>query len=174
MQRSVFLDPSREDAWDLLLGLQIQSASPEQLAAICESRLKYKDSARNRLLLARAYQHEEKWDLAADQAMQALKLDPDNVVAELELTALALKQSTDVNELAKVAAMMPELTRMVGVLPPGVEAAKRRREVLLDMAISGGLITTEDGAKIAKVCLAMVLKDSPDDQSAKDILGALN
>jgi tetratricopeptide (TPR) repeat protein len=174
MQRSVFLDPSREDAWDLLLGLQIQSASPEQLAAICESRLKYRDSARNRLLLARAYQHEEKWDLAADQAGQALKLEPDNVVAELELTALALKQSTDVNELAKVAVMMPELTRLVGALPPGMEAAKRRREVLLDMAIAGGLTNTEDGAKIAKVCLAMVLKDSPDDQSAKDIMGALN
>ncbi len=50
--------------------------------------------------------------------------------------------------------MMPELTRMVGALPPGVEAAKRRREVLLDMAIAGRRPDQyrRQLRKIAKVC----------------------
>ncbi len=173
VKRSVALDPSQDDAWDLVLAFQIGTATPEELVDVCQSRLKYRDSARNHLLLARALQRRQKWDAAADQAAAALKIDPDNVIAESELLALALKQSSDPDQLNKASNIMPELTRMVGNLPPGIEAAKRRREVLLDLAIAGGLINTPEAGKIAKVCLALVLKDNPDDQTAKDILRAL-
>lgn len=174
MKRSVALDPSRDDAWDLMLAFQIGSATPEELAAICEARLKSKDSARNHLLMARALQRQRKWAQAAEQSQAALAQEPDSVVAEVELLALALKQSDDPDQLDRASNIMPDLTRMLGNLPPGIEAAKRRREVLLDLAIAGGLINTPEAGKIAKVCLALVLRENPNDQTARDILSALD
>jgi hypothetical protein len=169
----VALDPSRDDAWDLMLAFQIGTASPEELTAICEARLKSKESARNHLLLARALQREQKWSQAAVQSQAALTLEPDNVIAEVELLALALKQSDDPDQLDRASTIMPDLTRMLGNLPPGIEAAKRRREVLLDLAIAGGLINTPEADKIAKVCLALVLRENPNDQTVREILSAL-
>ena len=174
LKRSVALDPSRDDAWDLMLAFQIGTASPEELSAICEARLKSKDSARNHLLMARALQRQQKWSQAAEQAQAVLALDPSNVVAEVELLALALKQSDDPRQINHASAMMSDLTQTIGNLPPGIQAAKRRREVLLDLAIAGGLINTPEAGKIAKVCLALVLREHPDDQTARDILSALD
>ena len=68
---------------------------PRNWWLICEQRLATQKSAKNYLLLARAYTHQEKWDKVGEETQAALKMEPGNYVAHLNLLALALKQSSN-------------------------------------------------------------------------------
>ena len=73
----------------------LHSASLDELQAMCEARLKQKDSARNHLILGKLFTKQSKWDNATTQTYAALKLEPDNINAHLMQLALLLRQSTD-------------------------------------------------------------------------------
>jgi hypothetical protein len=174
LRRAVSLDPSRDQLWDLLLVSLGKSASPEEVTALCESRLKYKDSARNHLLLARDFEKQKKWDKVGEHAEAAQKLDTNNIVAHLELLALAIKQSADTNFMAKA---YEEVTRSESVytkLPDNPEKQTRWREYTLNVAILYGLENTPDYQKAANAWVDIVLKNYPNDQQARDISKALN
>jgi tetratricopeptide (TPR) repeat protein len=173
-RQAVSLDPTREQSWDMWLASITDSGTPEEKVAICESRLKYKDSARNHLLLARALQHQEKWDKVGEQTEAALKLEPDNVVAELELLALDLKQSADPNFMSKAAERFNRIDAVYNKLPDSKEKLSRWRELTLNRAILDGLEDMPEYQKAAKACLEAVLERFPNDETAKKISSALD
>ena len=171
--RAVALDPTREQSWDLLL-VTAGADSLEETVAVCEARLKQKDSARNHLLLARALEPQKKWDKVGEHAEAALKLDTNNIVAHLELLALAIKQSADTNFMTKAYDQFDRTQATYEKLPDNNEKQTRWRELTLNVAILYGLENTPDYHKAANAWVDPVLKNNPNDQQAKDISRALN
>jgi tetratricopeptide (TPR) repeat protein len=174
-QRAVVLDPSREQSWDMLLGIYVKDREfADKAVPLCESRLKYKDSARNRLMLAKAYTYQKKWGDAEAQAEMAAGMETNNVVAPLLLAAIDLEQSSDPTFLPKA---LDELNRAQDLghrLGSSTQSWARWREITLDQAIFDGLSDTADSEKTARECLHLVLKYYPNDETARQILSALN
>jgi tetratricopeptide (TPR) repeat protein len=173
LRRAVSLSPSRDQIWDLLLISLGKSPSHEEVMALCESRLKYKDSARNHLLLARAFERQKKWDKAGEQAQAALKLEPENIVAHLELTALDLTQSADTNFMAKASEQYTRTQSTYEKLPDNNEKWSHWRELMLNLAILDGLVNSPEYQKAAKACLEAVSQRYPNDKQVKEISNAL-
>jgi tetratricopeptide (TPR) repeat protein len=88
MRRAVELDPSREQAWDGLCVYAITTQNWLELVRVCEERVKKRDTARNRVLLAKAYEKAGQLSKGLDSAERALALDNKNVPAQLAVAAL--------------------------------------------------------------------------------------
>jgi tetratricopeptide (TPR) repeat protein len=174
LRRAVALDPTCDAAWDLLVGSLVKSASTEDLAAVCQQRLTYKDSARNHLYLARVYLHQQKWDKVGEQAEAALKIEPDNYVAHMDLMALTLKQINDTNYLSAFREQYDTLTKLAQDPKNAAINATCWRVCALDTAIADGLVASPEYKAAAKDCVDRVLKYYPNDTQAKEILDALN
>ena len=172
-RRAVALDPTREQSWDLLLAAA-GADSREEALSVCEARLKQKNSPRNHLLLARAFEHEKNWDKAGEQAEAALGLDTNNIVANLELLALAIKQNANTNFMASAHEQFVRTQAAYEKLPDDNEKGKRWRELTLNGAILYGLENSPDFVKAANEWVVVVLKSDPNDQQARDIKAALN
>lgn len=170
-RQAVSLDPTREQSWDMLLGSIADSGTPEEKIAACELRLKYKDSARNHLLLARAFEHQKKWDKAGEQSEAALKLEPNNIIAHLELLALCLKQSSNPKYLTIANQDMSSASTNAVSQMSMDEELKRAREILLNTSIFMGLSNQPEQAK--ELLKTSVLKTNPNDEIAKEIMNAL-
>ena len=171
-RRAVALDPTRRQSWDLLFASLFESASPDELAAVCESRLKYDNSARNHITLSKIFaQKMSKWKEAAEQAEIAEKLETNNVVPPLLLAAIALKQSEQTNYLTIAKIDMNRANTILKEIPAGDEKTKRWREFMLDGAIVSAL---NNQPQFARDWLNEVLKYFPNDKTAKEILEAIN
>jgi tetratricopeptide (TPR) repeat protein len=171
LRRAVSLDPTREQSWDLLLGSLVDSASPDELVTICESRLKYKDSARNHLLLAKILTNQKKWDKATEQAEIADKLATNNIVSPLLIAAIALKQSDQTNYLSVAKINLNRAFIFLQNTPTSQARATHWREFMLDGAILSAL---NNEPQFAIDWVNRVLKYFPNDEQAKEILAALN
>jgi tetratricopeptide (TPR) repeat protein len=168
LRRVVSLDPSRDNAWELLVGALAHSSAPsEQLVTACESRLKLRKSARNHLLLAKALVKQHRWERAAEEARVALKLETNNIPAHLMAAALVIRQN---GELAEAMKHLYAVNDALDALPDNEERWDRLREYLLNGAIVSAL---NDQPKEAKEWVNLVLKRDPDDDEAKEILSAI-
>lgn len=175
LRRAVALDPMRPQSWDVLLAAVVMKNAdfPDEAVAICNSRLKYNNSGRNHLLLAKAYTHKNEWKNAAAEAEIAAGLDTNNVIAPIMLVAIDLKQSENADFILKASDQLDRASALVGRMSSGTESWKRWREINLDNAIYNALLGTPDAEKTARQCLDQVLKYYPNDQTAKAILDAL-
>src|SRR5439155_16909989 len=72
-RRAVALDPSRENAWDMLIGFLAKPETYEDLRTLCEQRLRQKETTRNRILLAKAYERLNQLDRAEQNVQAALR-----------------------------------------------------------------------------------------------------
>lgn len=173
LRRAVALDPTREQSWDILLGTTKTDADfPDEAVAICESRLKHNNSARNHLLLAKAYTHKNEWRDAAGEAEIAANLDTNNVIAPLMLAAIDLKLSANPEFMLKAKEQLDRASVLVRK-GSGDESSQRWREMALNAAILFGLEATPDSEKLARQWLSLVLKHYPGDETASEILEAL-
>ncbi len=172
-QRAILLDPSRERSWDLLL-LSLQADHADiPFRAVCEARLKFNDTARNHLLLARACVAQEKWNEAQAQSQLAADADTNNATAPLFQVALALKRDLAPDDLSQIQDQLNDISGLIGRMTPGPAAWMRWRELSLDSAIFYGLENTADSQRAALGCLAQVMKYYPTDETARNILEAL-
>lgn len=168
LRRVVSLDPSGDNAWELLALALVQSSAPmEQLMALCETRLKLHETARNHLLFAKALVNQQRWQKAAEQTQAALKLEPYNVLAHLMATALVIRRN---GEPAVALRHLHSVKDALGAIPDQEEKWDRLREYLLNGAIVSAL---NDQPKQAKDLVNRVLKRDPDDEEAKEILSAI-
>jgi tetratricopeptide (TPR) repeat protein len=170
-RQAVTLDPTRETSWDMWLGSLVGSASPDELTAICESRLKYKDSAHNHLLLAKTLARQKKWDKATEQAEIARQQEPNNIVPPLMLAAIALKQSEQTNYMSIARANLIRASVIIQNMDKSDEKDKRSRELLLDLTI---LYALDGEPEDARHLMERFLKRRPNDSTAKEILEAVN
>jgi tetratricopeptide (TPR) repeat protein len=92
-RRMLRLDPSGEFGWDGLIAMYAALDRHPELIKACEQRVKAKDTPRNRLLLAKAYEAAGEWEKVEPQVRKSLELDPDYAAANLCLAVVLLKQS---------------------------------------------------------------------------------
>jgi tetratricopeptide (TPR) repeat protein len=171
-RRAVALDPTREQSWDLLLGMLLDSASPDELLAAAEARLKIEDSARNHIVLSKVLaQKMRKWKEASEQAEIAEKLETNNIVPPLMLAAIALKQSEQTNYLSIARSNLARAYIIQQKMPENDENWKRTREWGLNTIIFYAL---NDQLDSAKNTANKFLKLFPDDKTVKEILTMLN
>lgn len=173
-QRAVQLDPRQEQAWDMwLAGSLADNASAEQLLKICESRLKQNNSANNHLLMAKALIKDSKWAEADAQTQEAIKLEPENVMAQIMGIAICIHQSTDDETLKKCLGSFVAVTQILAKTLDSKEKQNHWREAMLNQAIAQELYSGQDYRKEARAAVDDVLKHFPDDGDAKEILEAL-
>jgi tetratricopeptide (TPR) repeat protein len=171
LRRAVALEPVRQKAWETLLVAMVQSgATPEEMETVCESLLKNKNSARNHLLLAKVLMKQNKWDQAADHIKAAAKLEPNDMLVSLFEGVVAMKSGVDEEHLSIATRKMLRANDLLGKMAADSERATRWREFMLNGAILSGLL---DKPTDAKEWVDSVLKEFPDDETAKDIRAAI-
>lgn len=95
LRRSIELDPSRNAPWEMLIAALLASNQMEKAAELCRQHLKHKDSARNRLLLAKAYAELDRLDKAEEVIRVGLEREPDDFLLNLTLMDLLLIRGRD-------------------------------------------------------------------------------
>jgi tetratricopeptide (TPR) repeat protein len=93
LDRVLRLNPSLEGAWDLRIRLLLDKPDRKsEIVAICQERLKHKESARNFFLLAKAYDEAHRPDDARRMLEAALLKEPDDFNCNLGLCALLMRR----------------------------------------------------------------------------------
>ncbi len=168
MKRAVSLDPTREGAWDLLLGGLLETASPEELAQACESRLKQKKSARNYLLLAKSLYRCGSYGKAVEAAEAGLKLEAKNIALNLMLAATLMRQD---KEWAQVESVLERVGEFTAEIKDSEEKAQRASELGLNMAIG---MAIKGSPEEAKALLNAIARKFPEEEErAKEIFDAV-
>ncbi len=97
-EASVRLDPAREDAWDLLLGMHIARGDLPAMTAVSRRRLALSDTPRNRLLLAKCLDREGR----TGEALDALGGTGGDGASRLARAVLVLRTADHARELDEV------------------------------------------------------------------------
>lgn len=87
------LEPKNEAAWDVLVAAVADEKGPEECAGVLEERLKACETAHGRLLMAECCLRQDRLDDAAEQCRAAVKLTPDDFLANADLATLLLKKA---------------------------------------------------------------------------------
>ncbi len=161
-QRAVTLDPTRESAWEMLVGLQVKAERPAELLTICAERIKAADTIRNRYLLAKAHEQLDHYDKVAEQLDLILKREPDNFLAMAGKAAMLLHLGDD----AKVAKC---LQRAATLANDSTEPAQRA-DLLALQAIQAVL---RGDRNTAELHLGQALKLDENNKNARAVLQAL-
>ena len=94
-RQSIVLNPKRVAAWDFLIGCLAEAKKYRELEAVCREHLKYKDSAHNRLMLAKAYGYLREFDKAEEVVRAGLHREPNDFMLRLALADLRLLRGNE-------------------------------------------------------------------------------
>lgn len=89
-RRSIELGPDREAAWDLLEQSLVAAKDARKWVNVCRERLEHKDSPRNRLMMAKAYEYPDQLDKAEEVVRAGLQREPDDFMLRLALVDLLI------------------------------------------------------------------------------------
>jgi tetratricopeptide (TPR) repeat protein len=166
-------DSSLDSAWELLAGWSVDAVSPGEFVNLCETRLKQTDTERNRLFLAQAYLRLKKPDKAEEQAQAIISAETNNFAACVIQLVADLQRSDDPQYLSAAGQDLLRATDCYKEMAPGAQSFERWRELSLNGAIWNGLQDGPEYQEVARNSVEAVLRQRPDDQTAKDILRAL-
>jgi len=166
MQRAVALDPTNEQAWDMLIGMSVNQVSPEKFTELCERRLKKKETPRNYLIVAKAMFRQERFKEAEQYAALSNKMDKNYAPTALMLATLAIRRDF----LVGAKAFLLQAGKAIDRLTDEDEVDGRRREMALNLAI---VFALENESVKARGILEKLLKRDEEDKVARDILNAL-
>ena len=171
LRRALTLDPSREQCWEMLSGALAGSARYDELLDICAERVRRKDSARGRLLLAKAHEKLRQWNDCETEVRAALKRDPDDFNASLSLANLMLKRAGDDTALSDANTW---LARAEYILNNKVPPHKRTQQQRIDLTLTRGIYYgLTDETEMARQWVKAVLELDKENKLARDILDAL-
>jgi tetratricopeptide (TPR) repeat protein len=114
LRRAIKLDPTRELPWDMLTVLLHASGRTAEAVALSEQRIKVKDNAHNRFVLAYGYAEQRKCDKAIEQLRAEIKCDENNLSCRLGLVA-ALLQRGDGDDLKQAGEQLDALASPIKV-----------------------------------------------------------
>src|SRR5262249_40959970 len=164
-------DPSRDAIWDMLTGLLAITGQHAASVRVAEERLKYKDNAHSRFLLARSLEEAKQLDKAQEQVQIILKREPRDVRANLGLAVLRLKQpAADAPALVQALAQAKKQLDVVeNLLTPDSQPANRI-DFLITQAAYWALI---DNLGQAEKSLAEARRLSPQNDRIRALAGAM-
>jgi tetratricopeptide (TPR) repeat protein len=166
-QKLVTLQPDNEQAWDALQGCVAREKTMEELVTLSQRRVKLKDSAHNRFLLAKAYAYQECWDKAEEEIKAARKLDTKDYLVALAWAALLTRASRDP---ASLEAAQAAVVKARELLPPDASNQQRLDGQTIE-AICWALAGNADQARKS---LSEVLQADPGQEMAKHAMEALD
>lgn len=172
MRRAVALDPSREQSWDVLAATLAQSGRYDELLETCEDQLKYNETARTHLMLAKARERLRQWDACEDEVRLALGDDPADASANLAMGALLLKRShDDPDALSQADDWLLRSEAALREIPP----AQRDRQQVIDLTLTRGIyFALTDEVDTARKWVQTVIDRDKDNALAREILAAMN
>ncbi len=145
-QRAVALEPSREQAWEGLVGLASRG-DPHVLVSVCEQRVKFSDTVRNRVALAKACDNANLPEAALEHARAAVKLGPNNPNALVCLGALLLRRPEAPNAEAEIKQTFDAAIEGLKLMPASDETAQLAVTSGIDLAIMLALDGRLDSAR---------------------------
>ncbi|MDB6108950.1 MAG: Tetratricopeptide 2 repeat protein [Pedosphaera sp.] len=170
LRRALVLDPSREQAWEMLAGTLARAEQYEELLSTCESHLKQKDSARGHILLAKAYERLKQWDNAEDQTIAAVRQTPNDLTANLSLAALLVKRSNDASVLGEANGWLSRCDQIIAGLP----TPQRPRQLVIDFTLTRSVyFALADDIDSARRWVKTVIDSDQENELAKEILAAM-
>lgn len=171
LRQALALEPSREQAWETLSATLAQSKHYDELLSTCEERVKRKDSARSRILLAKAYEKLKQWDNCEKQIRLALKLDPDDFTANLALADLLLKHSDDATALSDANGWLARAEYLLNKMT----VRQRTQLHMVDLTLTRGIYyALTDEVETARRWVKAVIDQDKENKFAQDILDAMD
>ncbi len=172
LRRAVALQPEREQAWEVLVATLAQNRRYDELLDVCEQHVKYQDSARAHLMLAKAHEKLLQWDSCEEESRAAASDDPDNALADLSLAALLLKRSGE--DQSNLLEADDWLSRAESVLKR-TPADQRNRQQVIDLTLIRGIyFALSDEMDTARKWVQTVIERDQDNQFAREILAAMD
>jgi len=163
LRRAVSLDPTREQAWDMLLGVLFSSKHTNDMLAVCQQRLAATRSVRNHLLVAKAAELQGKENEVAAQVRAALKLGPKDALANLAQAALSVRSARDAAGMSRAAQRIVAAAKLINDDSP----REQQVDIVLLQCIHAAL---SDQADKARHLLNRALRLDPNNEHAKDLL----
>ncbi len=173
-QRAVALDPAREQAWDVLAGLAASEGKDEDLLRVCEARVRQRDTARNRIALAKTLFRLKRMEQAAGQVKLALQRSPDDFIARLTQAALLLRRSGDADALAEAGRLLRQGIERREDFARKSKDDDQTRYTMIDLVLLSAICAAlEDDFTTAHLHVKQVLDMNPNHPYAKEIQSAL-
>ncbi|HZV33553.1 MAG TPA: tetratricopeptide repeat protein [Verrucomicrobiae bacterium] len=171
LRRAVALDPSRDEAWDVLASMLAHGHRYDELLSACEDRVHEKESARSHLLLAKAFEKMHDWDGSENEILESLRISPNNFTASLSEAALILRRSQDADALMDANSWLERSERLLGEVPPQMRNQQAVIELTLLRSIYFALSDQLDEARQWANAVISLDKNNP---VAQDILSAMD
>ena len=166
LRRAVTLDPTREQAWDMLIGVLAQAHSTDDIVAVCQQRLDAKKSVRNHLIMANIWDLQGRSDEVETHVRAAITLQPDDVLANLAQAALSVRGARNAATLDLASQRITAAAALFTDSTPAAQQAELAVLRCIHAALSGQLDRAND-------CLDGALRLDPANSSAKDLLEVL-
>ncbi len=164
LRRSLALDPARAQAGEMLIGVLVKEDRFGELATVLEERLKRQETARDHLMLAKAYDKLNRPQDVEAQVSAALKREPNDLTANLARVSLSLRA----DDLPQAEKQIGQLNRLLA--PP----AKPSRTQQLDYAVLSSVFLALQGQlEPAKKQLQGVIASDAQNEAAQKALAAL-
>ncbi len=171
LRRALALDASREQAAEVLVSTLAQSGRYDELLSACEERVKQKDSARNHLLLAKAYEKLKQWEDSEVEVLEALRQAPNDLTANLAYSALLLRRSQDAAALSEANNWLGRTEGLLNQLPP----AQRDQRLVIDFTLTRSIyFALTDEVEAARQWAQAVIKTDGNNKLAREILSAMD
>jgi tetratricopeptide (TPR) repeat protein len=166
LRRAATLDAANGNAWETLTFALAFSRQFAPMIEVCQERLKQRDTVRNRVLLAKAYERNSRLDDMLTQASAAQRRYPENLLANLTLGAALLKAARSESGRARALQAIARATQLAGENPP----ADLATELLLQRGLYFAL---SDQHAVARAQFRRLLELVPGHPEATEALQAL-
>lgn len=171
MRRVIALDPSREQAWDVLSSSLAQLQRYDELLAVCEERVHEKESARSHLLLAKALEKKRDWGASESEILESLRLAPNSFTGNLAEAALVLRRGQDADALMDANGWITRSERLLGELPP----QQRTRQMVIELSLTRSIyFALTDQLDAARQWAKAVIAQDKNNGVAQEILTAMD
>lgn len=162
LRQAIDLNQSVELGWELLLATFAIDKQWPEISKLCREKSRYRDSARNHYIAAKAAEHLKEPDQSRAEIMKALELDAKHFNANIAFAVLLLRENSK-RGVEKAGLILDELGKR-----PDLTQTQWR-----NLMIPGGVALALAGDKnSAKEWFNTLLQNYPDDEDAKAALAA--
>lgn len=169
LRRCLELDPARDNAWDMLTAVLAKAGQYAEASDLCRQHLKHKNSAHNRLLLAKTYEGLQQFDKAEQEIRAGLKHHPGDFMLNLAWADLLLMRAKD-EDLTTAGKILSKLGKNYRHRPDP-DGENHWTNYTFACGIFYGLI---GDAQEARRRLEAVKRHEPNEERAKTALEALD
>lgn len=166
LRHAVKLNPEREPAWEMCMAIFVSEDKYAELLPVAEERLRLSDTPRNHIIVAKVLEKLDKTDQAAPHVKEAYRQASTDVLANLSMAALILRQSHDDDDLTPVVTHLVRAGHAMGSSPSPKN--------LIDLQVLRALYYALGGKiEMARQIIHKVLEFDKDNEWAKEVLAAL-